>query len=96
MLVNDFLFAITIDDQRLRVFDRICSIEYVISFIHIFLEDTKYLESLARILKKLLSSKYRDFMSQHFNVFHNEQTKMKMQMSKYIFENRTSSFDRSS
>ena len=86
MLANDILPAITTDDQRLRIFDCICSIEYVILSIHTFLEDTKYLEPSARILKELLPGKCKGSMSQYFSALHSGQTKVKVQISEFTFE----------
>lgn len=96
MLAGDVLPAVTADDQRARIFDRACSIEHVILSIHTFLEDTKYLEPPARILKELLPGKCKGSMSQHFSALHSGQTKVKVQMSEYTFEDRTSPSGRSS
>ncbi len=96
MLADNVFLTITADDQRSWIFDHAYSIEHVILLIHIFFKDIKYFESLARILKKLLLSKCKNFMSQHFNALHSEQMKMKMQMSEYIFKNWTLSFNHSS
>jgi hypothetical protein len=40
MLASDVLPAVTADDQRSRIFNRVCLIEHVIPSIHTFLEDT--------------------------------------------------------
>ena len=96
MLASDVLPAVTADDQRSRIFDRVCSIEHVIPSIHTFLEDTKYLEPPARILKELLPGKCKGSMSQHFSALHSGQTKVKVQTSEYTFEDRTSPSGRSS
>jgi len=63
MLAGDVLPAVTADDQRLRIFDRVYSIEHVIPSIYTFLEDTKYLEPPVRILKELLPGKCKGSMS---------------------------------
>ncbi len=96
MLAGDVLKAVTADDQRSRIFHRVCSIEHVIPSIHTFLEDTKYLEPPARILKELLPGKCKGSMSQHFSALHSGQTKVKLQTSEYTFEDRTSPSGRSS
>jgi len=96
MLAGDVLPAVTADDQRSRIFDRACSIEHVILSIHTFLEDTKYLEPPARILKELLPGKCKGSMTQHFSALHNGQTKVRVQMSEYTFEDQTSPSGRSS
>ncbi|KAL9631872.1 MAG: hypothetical protein Q9164_005658 [Protoblastenia rupestris] len=57
MLAGDILPAFTADDQQSWILDCVCSIEHVIPSIHTFLEDTKYLEPPARILKELLPDK---------------------------------------
>ena len=95
-LAGDVLPAVKADDERSQVFDRACSIEHVIPSIHTFLEDTKYLEPGARILKKLLPGKCKDSMSQHFSALHSGQTKVKVQTSEFTYEDRTSSSDGSS
>lgn len=86
-LTEDVLSVIKADDEQSQIFDHACLIEHVISFIHMFLKDMKYLELSVRILKKLLLRKCKDFMSQHFSALHSEQTKVKMQMSEFIYEN---------
>ena len=88
MLVDDIFLVIKTNGQRSAIFDRICSIEYVISSIHFVVENTKYLESGVRILKKLLSNKSKDSISQQFRAHHNEQASMKIQISEFVFENR--------
>lgn len=96
MLASDVLPAVTADDQRSRIFNRVCSIEHMIPSIHTFLEDTKYLEPPARILKELLSGKCKGSMFQYFSALHSGQTKVKVQTSEYTFEDRTSPSGRSS
>ena len=86
MLANDILPAVTTDDQRSRIFECICLIEYVIPSIHTFLKDTKYLEPPARILKALLPGKCKGSMSQYFSALHSGQTKAKVQTSEFTFE----------
>ena len=61
----------------------------MIPFIYTFLEDTKYLELPARILKELLPGKYKGSISQYFSALYSGQTKVKVQTSKYHFEDRT-------
>ena len=88
MLAGDILPAVTADHQRSRILDRACSIEHVIPFIHTFLEDTKYLEPPARILKELLPGKCKGSMSQYFSALYSGQTKVKVQTSEFTFEDR--------
>src|SRR4051812_45214767 len=57
MLSRELLHAIQDDNIRSQIFERLCSIKHVITTIHTFLEDTKYLEPCTRILKKLLPGK---------------------------------------
>ncbi len=78
MLASDILLAVIANNQQLRIFDRICSIEYIILFIYTFLEDTKYLEPPIRILKELLPGKYKGFISQYFSALYSGQTKVKV------------------
>lgn len=96
MLAGDIFPAVKADDQRSQIFDRSCSIEHVIPSIHTFLENTKYLEPPARILKQLLPGKCKGSMSQHFSALHGGQVKVKVQTSEFTFEDRTSSSGRSS
>jgi len=96
MIAGDVLPAVTADDQRSRIFDRVCSIGHVIPSIHTFLEDTKYLEPPARILKELLPGKCKGSLSQHFSALHSGQTKVKVQTSEFTFEDRTLPSGRSS
>lgn len=96
MLAGDIFPAVKADDQRSQIFDRSCAIEHVIPSIHTFLENTKYLEPPARILKQLLPGKCKGSMSQHFNALHGGQVKVKVQTSEFTFEDRTSSSGRSS
>ena len=93
MLVNDIFLIIQMNDQRSTIFNRICSIEYVISSIHFVVENMKYLESDIRILKKLLSNKSKDSILQQFHAHHNEQASMKIQISEFVFKNRMLSSD---
>ncbi len=93
MLVDDIFLVIKINDQQSAIFNRICSIEYVISSIHFVVENMKYLESDVRILKKLLSNKSKDLISQWFRARHNEQASMKIQISEFVFKNRILSSD---
>ncbi len=96
IVADDVLLAVQINDQQSWIFDRVCSIQHVISFIYIFLEDTNYLKSDARILKKILSKKCKIFISQDFNALHSKQTRMKVQMNEFTFENCTLTSDHSS
>ncbi len=88
MLADDIFPAIKTDGQRSAIFDRICSIEYVIPSIHFVVENTKYLEPGARILKELLPNKSKGSISQQFRARHNGQASMKVQISEFVFEDR--------
>jgi hypothetical protein len=88
MLAGDIFPAIKTDGQRSAIFDRICSIEYVIPSIHFVVENTKYLEPGARILKELLPNKSKGSISQQFRARHNGQASMKVQISEFVFEDR--------
>jgi len=96
IVAGDVLPAVQIDDERSRIFDRVCSIQHVIPSIHTFLEDTKYLEPGARILKKILPGKCKVSISQDFGALHSGQTRMKVQTSEFTFEDRTLTSDHSS
>ena len=88
MLSGEILPAFKADDQRTRILERIRSIEYVIPSLHTFLEDTKYLEPCAKILKAILPAKSGRSLSQHFQALYNSQTGIKIQKSEFDFEDR--------
>ncbi|KAK6363890.1 structural constituent of cuticle [Exophiala oligosperma] len=56
--------------------------------IYTFLEDTKYLELGARILKKLFLEKCKGSLRERFNSVRTGQTKIKVQTSEFTFQDR--------
>ena len=86
--MHDILPAIRDESDRSEVFDRLCSMKQIITSLHTFLEDTKYLEPCARILKKLLPSKCKGSLSQHFSALHHGEANIKVQTSEFSFQNR--------
>ena len=89
MLAGDILPAVKDDNQRSQIFDRICSVEYMISSIYVCIENSKWLEPGVRILKELLPTNKKGSISQQFRALHNGQANMKVQTSEFTFEDRT-------
>lgn len=56
------------------ILSRVQKIDYIISSIHTFLEDTKILEPCAKIMKRLLPTVCRTLILQEFGQLHNGQT----------------------
>ena len=79
MLKGDILSAVRFWEQRLAIFERIYFVEYIIPLIYIFLEDTKYLELGARILRKILPAYCKYSIAQIFKFFYNKQPGLKLQ-----------------
>ena len=95
MLADNILSAVKDDSWRLKILNHICSLEHSISSIYTCIENTKWLESDVRILKKLLSNNSKDSILQQFCTLHNKQVNMKIQISEFIFENWMLSFSNS-
>jgi hypothetical protein len=89
MLSRELFPAIQDDNIRSQILERLCSIKHVITTIHTFLEDTKYLEPCTRILKKLLPGKSKGSLSQYFNALHSGQPNVKVQITEFTLEDRT-------
>lgn len=66
---------------RENLWQRIMSVDSIITSLHTFLEDTKYLEPCAKVLKGLLPSKFKGSIQQAFETLHNGQKLLKLQMS---------------
>lgn len=86
MLKGDILPAIKSWEQRSAILERIYSVEYIIPSIHTFLEDTKYLELGAKILKEILPVNCKYSIAQAFGSLHNGQPGLKLQQQEYSFE----------
>ena len=91
MLAGDILPAVKDEDRRSEIFDRICSLEHVILSIYMCIENTKWLEPAVRILKEPLPATDKGSIPQQFRALHNGQANMKVQISEFTFEDRTSS-----
>ena len=89
MLAGELFPAIRGDNIRTQIFERLCTIKHVIISIHTFLEDTKYLEPCSRILKKLLPSKCKGSLSEHYAALHSGQRNARVQTAEFTFEDRT-------
>lgn len=89
MLSRELFPAIQDDNIRSQILERLCSIKHVITTIHTFLEDTKYLEPCTRILKKLLPGKSKGSLSQYFHALRSDQPNVKVQTTEFTFEDRT-------
>ena len=73
-------------NQRARLMLRIRSICYVIPFLHIFLENTKYLEFDAKIMKILLSLDCKTLIHEKFFDLHNNQKHWKKKIAENNFD----------
>ncbi|KAL6722255.1 structural constituent of cuticle [Lecanora helva] len=73
--------TVTDPHKRETLMARISSIEYLIPSIHTFLEDTKYLEPCAKIMKRLLPPKSKKTIHQAFEILHNGQRSIKVQLT---------------
>lgn len=73
----------TVPDPATRgeIWGRIMSVRSIIPSLHTFLEDTKYLEPCAKILKQLLPVKCKGTINQAFERLHNGQRELKLQMA---------------
>ncbi len=60
--------------QRDQLLQRLRKIKHLIPSIHTFLEDTKYLEPCARVMKGLLPERFQGSVRQAFDRQHNGQT----------------------
>ena len=87
MLKGDILPAIKSWEQRSAILERICLVEYIIPSIHTFVEDTKYLELGAKILKEILPVTCKYSIAQAFGSLHNGQPGLKLQQQEYSFKN---------
>ena len=57
MLSGEILPTFKANDQHTLILERIRFIKYIIPSLYMFLEDTKYLEPYAKILKAILPAK---------------------------------------
>jgi len=89
MLAGDILPAVKDDNRRSDIFDRICSVEHMISSIYMCAEDSKWLEPGVRILKELLPNNGKRSIAEQFRALHNGQANMELQTSEFTSEDRT-------
>jgi len=83
---NEILFPIVTDrQQRLGIFRRLSVIPYLIPSLYIFIEDTKHVEPSVKIMKRLLPSRFKEFVRQAFERLHTSQTQIMKQRSETMF-----------
>lgn len=66
LLRREIFSCVRFDDYRISILRRLSELKYLISIIHTFLKDIKYIESCAKIMKSLLSYDFKDFIHQEF------------------------------
>lgn len=70
---NEIFPCLAFEGHRESVVGRLCSVKHMIPSLHTFLEDTKYLEPCAKIMRGLLGSKVHGSVQQAFDRQHNGQ-----------------------
>ncbi len=88
LLRGDILPAVRSPDLQRTLLQRILSVEHTIPSIHTFLEETKWLEPGAAILKGILPTKCKGSLAQAFRALHNGQTRLKEQTSAFSYRHR--------
>ena len=73
--------AVTDSEKREELWAQILSIDYIIPSLYTFLEDTKYLEPCAKIMKRLLPTKFKGTIHQAFEKLHNGQRNLQLQVT---------------
>ena len=86
---QDLFPAVLNVNQRRAVSSRIMSIKTIIPSIHTFLEDTKYLEICAKILKALIPKPLKGTLHQNFQKLHNGQKTISIQLTEVADDKRT-------
>jgi len=66
LLQREIFFFDVFDNERFTILLRLQFIKHIILFLYIFLENTKYLESCAKIMKFILSLNFKDFVNDDF------------------------------
>ena len=74
--------------QRAMVWQRILAINRLIPSLHTFLEDTKYLEVCAKVVKQLLPVRFASTVREAFAQLHNGQTSVQIQTKEHTKETR--------
>ena len=77
--------AVTDKQQRLDIFHRLSVIPYLIPSLYTFIENTKYIEPPAKIMKKLLPPRFKGSVCQVFRRLHTGQTQIMEQQSETAF-----------
>ena len=69
--------------QREQIWRRIMSIDHLIPSLYTFLEDTKYLEVCAKVVKKLLPPRIKGTIHQAFSQLHSGQKQFSLQKNEH-------------
>ena len=90
MLAADILPALRNEQQRTQILARIYEVPHIIPTLHTFLEDAKWLEPCAPLLKELLPVECKGSLSRSFAALHDGQGELKIQTREFNnFENRS-------
>ena len=76
---HDVLPYLSNQTEREQLWERIRSVDCIIPSIHTFLEDTKYLEPCARVMKELLPLEAKTSIYQTYKQHHNGQLRVPIQ-----------------
>lgn len=66
LLQREIFFSNVFDNERSTILLRLQSIKHIILFLYTFLEDTKYLEPYAKIMKFILLLNFKGFVNDDF------------------------------
>ena len=88
MQMGTILPAVTSNEQRGEILERICSVPRLIPSFFTLHEDSKYLEAPMTILRQLLPIPHGRSISQQFSALHNSQENLLVQTSEFTFEER--------
>lgn len=89
---NGVLFPnISSQSTRHEIQVRLERLRYMIPSLHTFLEDTKYLEPCAKIVKTLLPAKFKKSIREAFRQKHTGQSHFQIQSSEHTFSEHTRS-----
>jgi len=66
LLQREIFFFDVFDNERLSILLRLQFVKHVILSLHIFLENTKYLELDVKIMKFILSLSFKDSLREGF------------------------------
>ena len=85
---HDLLSTIHDPHQREQIWRRIMSIDHLMPSLYIFLEDIKYLEVCAKVVKKLLPPRIKETIHQAFSQLHSGQRQFPLQTNEHQFVDR--------